>query len=101
MTDIKAAAKVIILASGNWCKGASARDSNGLPVAAMHPDAVQWDIEGALRKAWIESGDVDYSSLNAARSAIGANVPTSFKSRDTAAYQDTIDHATMLAVLFA
>lgn len=101
MTDIKAAAKAIILSEANWCVGASARDSNGLPVAPMHPGAVQWDVEGALRKAWVESNDPDFSTLNAARAAIRANIPPTFKSEDASAYQDSVDHATMLAVLFA
>lgn len=46
---------VTILNGGNaWCKGSNAVDSNESPVSALSPDAVKWDLYGALWKANFE-----------------------------------------------
>lgn len=35
----------------NWTQGAVARKADDSPCAALHPDAVKWDLMGALQKA--------------------------------------------------
>lgn len=34
-----------------WCQGTSARNKEGTPVFAHHPDACQWCLSGAISKA--------------------------------------------------
>lgn len=34
-----------------WCKGAEARDSEGMPVRVSNPRAVSWCLRGAVSKA--------------------------------------------------
>lgn len=46
-----------------WCRGASARDVNNLPVVSTSPDAVAWCVAGAASKLGL-SGHLQATEVN-------------------------------------
>lgn len=91
MTPAELRSAVITLLNGGnaWCKGAGARDANGLPCPPRSPNAVEWDLTGAIIKAF--EGETDYTSYHVVLKELADNIPTSFKSRDLDAWNDSIE----------
>ena len=89
---------IALLNSGTaWCKGANARDADGLPCAPRSPNAVSWDLTGALIK--LSEGQSNYTSFNETLSILTTRVPATFKSRDIEAWNDTATWTSVLALL--
>lgn len=60
------AAKSILASGANWIQGSNAVDSAGLPCSALADRAVKFDVQGALIRAWKDSGDIGYANLQEA-----------------------------------
>ena len=90
-----------ILSSGSaWCKGACARDVEGLMCPILSPKAVQWDLYGATLLAHHRSGQhPDYTVFHDALKTMGEAIPSSYKSRDLDAYNDDSTWADIQAII--
>lgn len=86
VATLKAAALAIFTGPASWCKGANARDSNGLPCPILSPDAVAWDLYGAIYKAARAGGNTNYTFLHELLSDLADGI--TFKSRDLEAWND-------------
>lgn len=79
-----------------WCKGANARDSTGKWCSPLSPNAVAWDIYGALIKA--KAGNAAYhdSDFDTAYAHLRGKIPAAFtgagalKNTDIEHYNDTL-----------
>ena len=49
--DILIEARALIARPESWTQGAGARDADGMPIGAEHPDAVSWCATGAINAA--------------------------------------------------
>lgn len=89
MPNVLKADIVTLLSGGSaWAKGAVARDSAGLPCAALSPDAVAWDLYGALLKVISDSSQPDHSMLHRMNEYLRNSIPSTFKSQDIDAFND-------------
>ena len=85
---LKAAALALLGGSGaDWSEGATARDAVGNPCAPLSPNAVSWDIMGALIAA--NEGNSNYTNYNLVYKHLQGNIPSEFKNRDIESYNDS------------
>lgn len=87
--ELRSAIDTLLDGGNAWCKGANARTAAGLPCAPRSADAVEWDLMGAIIKAF--EGESDYTSYHAVLKDLTQNIPSSFKSRDIEAWNDEMD----------
>ncbi len=87
--ELKTALTTLLDNGDAWCKGAVARTASGLPCAPRSPNAVSWDLTGALIKAF--EGETDYTAYHTVLDELTQGIPPEFKSRDLDAWQDTVD----------
>lgn len=85
---LKAAALVLLATGSGWTKGANARLANGLPCSPGHPDAVTFDIQGALLRAQYNSSEPNYGSLNSVYNTLRGKIPGGSKNSDIESYND-------------
>jgi len=89
-------AAAIVGSSGAWCKGANARDASGKWCSPLSPNAVAWDVYGALMKAWHSNVAYHDSDFQTALAYVRAKIPAAFtgggarKNTDIEAYNDTL-----------
>lgn len=83
--ELKAAALLLLDGGTAWCQGANARDSAGVFCPIGSPDAVSWDIYGAMVKSMEPGDQASFSELYA---DLSSSIPGSFKSRDIEAWND-------------
>lgn len=89
--------EIISLINSGWTQGANARNAEGLPVPARNPDAVEWDIMGAIIKA--TEGFTDFTSYHEVLRELTDNMPEDYKSRDLEAYNDDAELSDILDLL--
>lgn len=89
--------EIISLINSGWTQGANARNAEGLPVPARNPDAVEWDIMGAIIKA--TEGFTDFTSYHEVLRELTDNIPEDYKSRDLEAYNDDAELSDILDLL--
>lgn len=70
-------AAAIVNTSGKWCKKANAKTSTGKWCSPLSPNAVAWDIYGALWKAFKTGAYVD-TDFHAAYAHVRAKIPVNF-----------------------
>lgn len=99
MTSTQLVAAILaLLDNGNsWCKGTNARDAAGLPCSPMSSFAIEWDIMGALIKAY--EGQTNYTAYHEVLQGLTSKIPSDFKSRDLEAYNDDVDWSAIAALL--
>jgi len=86
VATLKAAALAIFTGSSVWCQGANARAANGDPCPILSPDAVAWDLYGAIYKAARAGGNTNYTDLHGLMADLSDGLV--FKSRDLEAWND-------------
>lgn len=97
--ELLTATQAVLGTESEWCKGAGARKVSGLPCAPLNPDAVSWDIWGALVKASVDIG-ASLETRNLVYKYLRDNIPSDYKNRDIESYNDAIEFAD-LAGLFS
>jgi hypothetical protein len=89
-------AAAIVNASGKWCKGANARTASGKWCSPLSPNAVAWDVYGALIKAKANNAAYHVSDFDAAYAHLKAKIPVvhtgagALKNNDIEHYNDTL-----------
>lgn len=97
--DLIDAAIALLAADTDWCQGATARKSDGLPCAPGHPDAVSWDIVGALRYSWQNGPETSFLFYNEAYDTLRGRIPSGYKNQDLESWNDSTDYATVMDLL--
>lgn len=97
--DLIDAAIATLATASDWCQGACARKADGVACPIGHPDAVAWDIYGALVKAHWDSSDQDFTFLTEAYETLSGRIPSDYKSRDIEAWNDDSDYNTVMNLL--
>lgn len=87
--ELKTAVLALLDGGSAWCKNANAVDGSGNRISPLHPDAVSWDLMGAIIKAF--EGETDYTSYHLVIKDFTDAIPLSFKSRDIEAWNDDAD----------
>jgi len=70
--DVLLAAAALLEKDGGWTQGASARDKSGEPVGVDAPQAVSWDIHGALARV---AESITSSAFNVAEEVLRSRLP--------------------------
>lgn len=90
---LKAAVLTILAGGASWTQGALARKADGLPCSPFHPDAVEWDMMGALIKAQLESDEPNYASYQLVYASLRDALPAGTRNKDIESYNDDADVA--------
>ena len=97
--DLINSAISILASEDDWCKGSCARKADGKACPIGHPDAVSWDIYGALVKAHWASAESNFAFLNEANLLLTSRIPSDYKSRDIEAWNDDSSFADVINLL--
>ena len=98
-TDLITQVKTILATEAKWCKGANARDAAGIYCGAGNPNAVAFDIYGALQKASLEADAPNYRDMNEAYILLRDAIPATYKNRDIESWNDDATFADVQALL--
>lgn len=82
-----------------WCKGANARNAAGVYCGAGSPNAVAFDIYGALQKAAFEAGATTFTDMNEAYNMLRDAIPADYKNRDIESWNDDATFADVKELL--
>lgn len=96
---IKAEMITLLAGGANWTKGANARTAAGKPCSALSPDAVSFDIYGALLKAVSDSGQTNHAILQKVYTCLRDNIPSDYKNRDVESWNDDVEWAEISSFL--
>jgi hypothetical protein len=99
MATLLSAAAAILGSSSAWCKGANARDVNGVWCPIGSPKAVSWDLYGALRRSQAQ-GSYSMTDFDSAFSHIQKKIPSTFhhSNRDIEFYNDSLAFGSIAAL---
>lgn len=98
-TDLITQVKTTLASEANWCKGANARDAAGVYCGAGSPNAVAFDIYGALQKAVFDAGAANYKDMNEAYHMLRSAIPAGYKNQDIESWNDDATFADVQALL--
>ncbi len=85
---LKAATLTLLDTGMGWTKGANARLADNSPCSPLHPDALVFDMMGALIRAQFESDEPDFSSFHAVYNELRSNIPVDYKNEDIESFND-------------
>jgi hypothetical protein len=99
MATLLSAAAAILGSSGTWCKGANARDANGVWCPIGSSRAVSWDLYGALKRSQAQ-GSYSVADFDSAFAHLRAKVPVGFHhdNRDIEYYNDSLTFGDLAAL---
>ena len=92
-------ARALLSTEAKWVKFCSAKTAAGDMVGWNHPDAVAWDLYGAMRKSAYNLYGNDHTHMSEAYDIVEARIPGSAKSRDFDAYNDSSTYDQVMSIL--
>lgn len=92
-------ARALLSTEAKWVKFCSAKTAAGDMVGWNHPDAVAWDLYGAMRKSAYNLYGNDHTHMSEAYDIVEARIPGSAKSRDFDVYNDSSTYDQVMSIL--
>lgn len=93
------AARALLSNEAKWVKFCSAKNAAGEMIGWKNPDAVAWDLYGALARASYNLYGNDHTNLSAAYDIVESRIPVDAKSRDFDVFNDGATYAQVIAIL--